>query len=58
MGTTKDPNKLAPEPEWKGSKYSHPYLIYVVLTVVLFVFLVVMGGLAWTQGWIPNRRIS
>lgn len=48
----------APEPEWEGSWWKHPYILYILLTAVLFLFLVGMGWLAWTQGWIPNRGIS
>lgn len=43
------------EEEHVGSVWKHPYMVYVVLTMVLFVFLVVMGWLAWTNDWIPHR---
>ncbi|MGK5085265.1 hypothetical protein WDW37_18415 [Bdellovibrionota bacterium FG-1] len=48
----------ASEPEWTGSMWKHPYMLYILLTVVRFAFLLVMGWLAWTQGWIPNRGTS
>ncbi len=51
-----DGNKdLPPEPEHHGSIWKHPYLVYVLLTVLLFVFLVFLGWLAWDNGWIPHR---
>ncbi len=46
------------ETEHQGPIWKHPYMIYVGLTMVLFLFLVVMAYLAWTNGWIPNRGIS
>lgn len=49
---------LQHEEEHQGSIWKHPYMIYVVLTMFLFLFLVLMGWLAWTQGWIPNRGVS
>jgi hypothetical protein len=33
-------------------------MIYILLTVVLFAFLLGMGWLALTQGWIPDRGIN
>lgn len=48
-------NELKPEEEHTGSIWKHPYMIYVALTLILFVLLVVVGWLAWTNGWIPNR---
>jgi len=49
---------LAPEPEWEGSWWKHPYVLYMLLTVVLFAFVLVVGWLAWMQGWIPNGGVS
>ncbi len=43
------------EEEHRGSIWTHPYMIYIGLTLVLFVLLLVIGAIAWTQGWIPNR---
>jgi hypothetical protein len=43
------------EPEFTGPGWKNPYVIYIVLTLVLFGFLVLMGYVAWTNGWIPNR---
>ena len=37
-------------PGWKN-----PYVVYVVLTTLLFLFLLVMGYLAWTNDWLPKR---
>jgi hypothetical protein len=46
------------QPEHEGSIWKHPYLIYILLTIVLFFILLGIGWLAWTQGWIPSRGIS
>lgn len=46
------------EKEHSGSIWTHPYMIYIYLTVFLFLILVGVGYLAWTNGWIPNRGIS
>ena len=40
-------------PGWKN-----PYVLYIVLTLGLFFFLVLMAYVAFTQGWIPNRGIG
>jgi hypothetical protein len=46
------------EPEFTGSGWKNPYVIYIVLTLALFGFLVLMGYLAWTNGWITQRVSS
>ena len=54
-----DPNEPA-SPETKqgeGLGAKHPYLIYLGLVVVLFGFLIVMGYLALSNGWLPDRGI-
>lgn len=43
------------EPEHSGSLWKHPYLIYIGLTVALFLFLVVIGFVALSNNWIPAR---
>jgi hypothetical protein len=43
------------EAEFTGPGWKNPYVLYIVLTLGLFLFLVLMGYLAWTNGWIPNR---
>jgi hypothetical protein len=43
------------EPEHEGPIWKHPYFLYVILTVMLFVFLVAAGALAWKSGWLPNQ---
>ncbi len=48
----------AHEPEFKGSIWKHPYMVYIYLTAVLAICLGLIGYLAWTNGWIPNRGIS
>jgi hypothetical protein len=47
-----------PEPEHQGSLWTHPYMVYIWLTLVLFLFLVFVGYLGYTNGWIPDRGIS
>ncbi len=49
---------LKNEEEHAGSIWKHPYMLYILLTTVLFVFLLAIGFIAWDQGWIPNRGIS
>lgn len=43
------------EPEHEGPIWKHPYMVYVMLNVVLFVFLLIAAYVAWTSGWIPER---
>lgn len=50
-------SELKREEEHTGSIWKHPYMVYVVLTAVLFGFLLVMGWLAVSNNWIPQRRI-
>ena len=44
-----------PEAEQTGTIWKHPYLVYVIITFFLFIFLVLMGWLAIHEGWLPNR---
>jgi hypothetical protein len=46
------------EPEFRGPFWKHPVFLYLLLTGVLFLFLLGMGWLALDQGWIPDRGIS
>lgn len=43
------------EPEHQGPAWKHPYAIYIVLTIVLFLFIVGMGWIALENDWIPKR---
>ncbi len=52
--TNSKPN-IKPEEEHLGPIWRHPYLVYVALTFLLFIFLVVMAGLAIHEGWLPSR---
>lgn len=45
---------LKGEEEHKGSIWKHPYMLYVVLTMVLFTVLVVAAWLALKNGWLPK----
>jgi hypothetical protein len=45
----------SPEREHEGSIWKHPYLVYVVLTVLLFGFLLVAGYVALRSGILPKR---
>ncbi len=47
--------ELRPEPEHVGSIWKHPYMIYVALTLALFVFLLVIGWAAMQLDMIPKR---
>ncbi len=47
------------ESDWRDrGGWRHPYLLYILGTGLLFVFLVFMGYLALESGWIPSRGIS
>lgn len=43
------------EPEWAGPAWKHPYAIYPGITGALFLFLLLMAWLAWSNDWIPHR---
>ena len=43
------------EAEFTGSGWKNPYVLYIILTTVLFLFLVLMGYLALQNDWIPHR---
>lgn len=54
------PKSLQPlkmEEEHTGSIWTHPYMLYVVLTVVLFLILLGLGYLASENGWVPSRGL-
>jgi hypothetical protein len=46
------------EKEHEGPIWKHPYFAYIVLTMLLFGFLVLMGWLALENGWMPSRGIG
>jgi hypothetical protein len=48
---------LKPEREHQGPIWKHPYFLYLLLTVVLFVALLLIGWMALDNGWIPSRGI-
>jgi len=43
------------EPEFEGPIWKHPYVIYIGLTLVLALFLGLVGFLAYQNDWIPKR---
>jgi hypothetical protein len=43
------------EPEFTGPWWTHPYVVYIFLTVVLFGVLVLAGYLALKNNWLPVR---
>jgi hypothetical protein len=49
------PSPSKPEEEHQGPIWKHPYLLYILLTAFLFLFLIFMGWLALKWEWIPNR---
>jgi prolipoprotein diacylglyceryltransferase len=51
----KNPKQKHHEEEWTGPIWRHPYFLYVIMTTLLFLFLIVMGWLATQCDWIPNR---
>lgn len=53
-----DPKQSRTEKDWAQSGKSgwkHPYVLYVLLTLALFLFLVLGAFLAVQQDWIPHR---
>lgn len=55
LNGSRQPTTDHPEEEHTGPIWTHPYVMYVLLTTLLFGFLVFSGWLAWTQGWLPKR---
>lgn len=43
------------EPEHRGSPWTHPYILYVILTVGVLGFMALMGWVALENDWIPKR---
>lgn len=48
---------LKPEREHQGPIWKHPYMLYIVLTVLLFAILLAIGWLALENGWVPSRGV-
>jgi hypothetical protein len=46
------------EPPRAGLDWKSPYVLYILLTTLLFGALVFIGWLALQNGWIPNRGVS
>jgi hypothetical protein len=55
ISVTPAPPASGREEEHSGSIWTHPYLAYILCTLVLFLLLLLIGWIAWTQGWVPNR---
>ncbi len=51
-----DPSEKSPV-AGEGLGKRHPYLWYLAIVGVLFVFLLIMGYLAISNGWLPDRGI-
>jgi hypothetical protein len=47
---------LQPDPEFTGAWWTHPYVLYIFFTMILFAGLVLAGYLALKNGWLPNQR--
>ncbi len=43
------------EKEWTGPAWKHPFMVYIIGTIALFAFLILMGYLAIENEWIPKR---
>ncbi len=43
------------EAQFTGSGWKNPYVLYILLTTALFLFLILMGAIALDQGWVPSR---
>jgi hypothetical protein len=46
------------EPEHSGSIWTHPYMVYCILSGVLFILVTIVAWFAFSSGWIPNRGIE
>lgn len=42
------------EPEHRGSKWKHPYVVYIWATLLLFALLVIVATICYRLGVIPN----
>lgn len=58
MTTPRTQGVPEPEREHTGPIWKHPYVLYILLTVVLFLLLLFLTWLAMENGWIPNRGTS
>lgn len=52
------PSMSKKEEQWIGANWKQPYVIYILATLALFLFLLVMGFLAYQNGWLPADRKS
>jgi hypothetical protein len=46
--------KPRPEREFDGPIWKHPYALYILLTAILFIFLVLAAWLAIENHWLPT----
>lgn len=44
-----------PEPELDKTAGWHPYVLYIVLTAVIFAIMIFIGYLALSQGWVVRK---
>jgi len=50
----RDKMKEIPIYEYRGTFWKHPYMIYLILTVILFIVLLLITFLAVNNGLIPK----
>lgn len=57
--TGQDAPPPAEQTDWRDrGGWRHPYVLYVLGTAILFLFLILMAYLALESGWIPDRGVS
>lgn len=44
--------------EFDGPAWKHPYMLYCLLVVLLFIFLLGMAYMAIENDWIPSRGVG
>jgi hypothetical protein len=50
------PKTSQSDPEFMGAWWTHPYVLYIFFTLILFGGLVLAGYLALKNGWLPNQH--
>jgi hypothetical protein len=53
--TDKAPKTVpAPEREFQGAIWKHPYFMYIWISMIPFFLLLILGWLALKYHWLPN----